>query len=122
MNKSSYNSPKRRRTPLDKIMGERKRIFGCFLTDLACKLRFGIRKLCTICGISESHTFRGKMMKGVEVDASIYQNMYVALKSVLTSRATLEYRFLLAQLEEGYRLFVAPVALGLLMETLTVPL
>ena len=108
---NKYNSPNKRRTPFGEIMIQRCRVFGCFLTTLARKMRFGIKKLCAICGISESHTFRGKMMKGIEVDFSIYQMMYVALKSVLVTRPTRDYQLMMVELEENFNTFTAPVQL-----------
>ncbi len=112
MNKQ-YNNPNKKRTQLREIMIQRCRVFGCFLTTLARKMRFGIKKLCAICGISESHTFRGKMMQGIEVDFSIYHTMYVALKSVLVTRPTKDYQLMLAELEENFEAFTAPVPLSM---------
>ena len=97
--------PTRGNASLQELVSRRAREFGCFLAAMAQKVRYGIHRLCAECGISEPHTFRAKLMKGIEVEYRIYTLIYTALKEKLQKRNTLENRFYLAQLRQGLERF-----------------
>ena len=94
------------------IMQERGCVFGLFLADMMRKVKNNIRRLCKACCISETHTLRGKMMKGLPVEAGVYTQVYLVLRSLLASRPSLDNNILLAQLEHSHEQYIAIIPLS----------
>ena len=110
--KKKKKPPTEVRAPYLKVMNDRSIAFGHFLANLTREMGVCVRTLCLHCGISEPHTFRGKLMNGIEVSAEIYRDIYNYLHSILSASRTDESRLLKARLEESLSAYYAALDLS----------